>query len=31
LLRQPDEASRKREYARFVVDLRAALKAARER
>ena len=31
LLRQPDEESREREYARFVVDLRAALKAARER
>ena len=28
LLRQPDEASRKREYAHFVADLRAALKAA---
>lgn len=28
LLRQPDEVSRDREYARFVVDLRAALKAA---
>src|SRR5438046_1298820 len=31
LLRQPDEASREREYARFVVDLRAALKAAGEK
>jgi DNA polymerase len=30
LLRQPDEESREREYARFVVDLRAALKAANE-
>src|SRR5216110_666177 len=30
LLRQPDEASREREYKRFVVDLRAALKAAGE-
>jgi uracil-DNA glycosylase len=28
LLRQPDEVSRDREYARFVVDLKAALKAA---
>jgi uracil-DNA glycosylase len=28
LLRQPDEESREREYKRFVVDLRAALKAA---
>jgi len=28
LLRQPDEASRKREYGHFVDDLRAALKAA---
>jgi len=28
LLRQPDEESREREYARFVADLRAALKAA---
>jgi uracil-DNA glycosylase len=28
LLRQPDEQSREREYRRFVVDLRAALKAA---
>jgi DNA polymerase len=30
LLRQPDEMSRDREYARFVVDLRVALKAASE-
>jgi uracil-DNA glycosylase len=30
LLRQPDEESREREYKRFVVDLRAALKAADE-
>ena len=30
LLRQPDEQSRKREYHRFVADLRAALKAASE-
>ena len=30
LLRQPDEVSRDREYARFVVDLKAALKAAGE-
>src|SRR5213076_969501 len=30
LLRQPDEQSREREYKRFVVDLRAALKAAGE-
>jgi uracil-DNA glycosylase family protein len=30
LLRQPDEVSRDREYAHFVVDLRAALKAANE-
>jgi uracil-DNA glycosylase family protein len=30
LLRQPDEESREREYSRFVVDLRAALKAASE-
>src|SRR5678815_529018 len=30
LLRQTDEASREREYKRFVADLRAALKAARE-
>jgi uracil-DNA glycosylase len=30
LLRQPDEESREREYARFVVDLRVALKAAGE-
>ena len=28
LLRQPDEASREREYKLFVTDLRAALKAA---
>ncbi len=28
LLRQPDEESRQREYARFVADLRAALKAS---
>src|SRR5438874_11561125 len=28
LLRQPDEESRQREYKRFVVDLRAAVKAA---
>jgi uracil-DNA glycosylase len=28
LLRQPDEVSRDREYARFVVDLKAGLKAA---
>ena len=28
LLRQPDEESREREYARFVADLRVALKAA---
>jgi uracil-DNA glycosylase family protein len=28
LLRQPDEESRQREYERFVIDLRAALKAA---
>lgn len=28
LLRQPDEESRKREYARFVADLRVAFKAA---
>ena len=31
LLRQPDEESREREYGRFVVDLRAALRAAREK
>jgi uracil-DNA glycosylase family protein len=31
LLRQPDEESREREYARFVADLRAALKAAGEK
>jgi uracil-DNA glycosylase family protein len=30
LLRQPDEESREREYDRFVVDLRAAVKAASE-
>ena len=30
LLRQPDEESREREYRRFVVDLRAAAKAAGE-
>ena len=30
LLRQPDEASREREYKHFVTDLRAALKAASE-
>jgi uracil-DNA glycosylase family protein len=30
LLRQPDEESRQREYDRFVVDLRAALRAAGE-
>ena len=30
LLRQPDEQSREREYKRFVVDLRAALKATGE-
>ena len=30
LLRQPDEESRQREYERFVIDLRAALKAAGE-
>jgi uracil-DNA glycosylase len=30
LLRQPDEESREREYRRFVVDLRVALKAASE-
>src|SRR5213596_3011264 len=30
LLRQPDEESRQREYERFVIDLRAALDAARE-
>jgi DNA polymerase len=30
LLRQPDEESREREYKRFVLDLRAALRAARE-
>jgi len=30
LLRQPDEVSRDREYAHFVVDLKAALKAAGE-
>jgi uracil-DNA glycosylase len=31
LLRQPDEESRKREYESFVIDLRAALKAAGRR
>jgi uracil-DNA glycosylase family protein len=31
LLRQPDDESREREYGRFVVDLRAALRAAREK
>jgi DNA polymerase len=31
LLRQPDEESREREYAHFVSDLRAALKAAGEK
>jgi DNA polymerase len=30
LLRQPDEESREREYRRFVVDLRSAVKAAGE-
>jgi len=30
LLRQPDEASREREYRHFVADLRAALRAAQE-
>ena len=30
LLRQPDEESRQREYKRFVLDLRAAVKAAAE-
>jgi uracil-DNA glycosylase len=30
LLRQPDEESRQREYARFVADLRVALDAANE-
>jgi uracil-DNA glycosylase len=30
LLRQPDEASREREYEHFVTDLRAALRAASE-
>jgi DNA polymerase len=30
LLRQPDEASREREYKHFVADLRAALRAANE-
>src|SRR5213595_3965775 len=30
LLRQPDEESRQREYKRFVLDLRAAVRAARE-
>jgi DNA polymerase len=31
LLRQPDEASREREYKRFVADLRVAVKAAEAR
>ena len=31
LLRQPDEASREREYARFVTDLRVARRAALEK
>src|SRR6478752_4440053 len=31
LLRQPDEESREREYARFVADLRAAVKTANEK
>ena len=31
LLRQPDEASREREYRNFVADLRVASKAAREK
>jgi uracil-DNA glycosylase family protein len=31
LLRQPDEASRQREYARFVEDLRVAVNAANEK
>ena len=30
LLRQPDEESREREYKRFVLDLRAALRSTRE-
>src|SRR4030095_16043242 len=30
LLRQPDEESRQREYKRFVLDLRAAVRAARD-
>ena len=30
LLRQPDEASREREYRHFIADLRAALRAAEE-
>jgi len=30
LLRQPDEASREREYNNFLADMRVALKAARE-
>ena len=30
LLRQPDEASRQREYKHFVADLRAALRAVEE-
>ena len=31
LLRQPDEESREREYARFVADLRVAVKTANEK
>jgi uracil-DNA glycosylase family 4 len=31
LLRQPDEKSREREYARFVADLRVAVKTANEK
>jgi DNA polymerase len=30
LLRQPDEKSREREYKHFVLDLRAAVRAAGE-
>jgi uracil-DNA glycosylase len=30
LLRQPDEESRQREYKRFVLDIRAAVRAARD-
>jgi DNA polymerase len=30
MLRQPDEESREREYRRFVIDLRTAVKAATE-